>query len=225
MTWLADQTWPEASTGPATLLIPLGSCEQHGPHLPVDTDTVIAVELCRRALRQVGDEAATVGPALAYGASGEHAGFSGTLSIGTAALTTVLVELGRSAIPPYGRLVFVNGHGGNVPGVDAACRLLDSEGRDVAWFAPRFPDADAHAGHTETSIMMAIEPDRVRSEFAEPGNTTSLAELMPSLQAGGVKAVSSNGVLGDPSTASAAAGHALLATAVAQLVELLLVGT
>ena len=82
------------------LLVPLGSTEQHGPHLPLDTDTRIAVARCagrvgRRRCRP--RLAVLVAPAVAYGASGEHEGFAGTLSIGQEALESVVVELGRSA--------------------------------------------------------------------------------------------------------------------------------
>ena len=106
---LADQTWPEVD-GQRVLLVPLGSTEQHGPHLPLDTDTRIAQAIANGAAGQLE---AVVAPALAYGASGEHAGFDGTLSIGTEALRLVLIELVRSAALTFGRIVLVNGHGGN----------------------------------------------------------------------------------------------------------------
>src|SRR4029079_17557043 len=92
---------------------PVGSLEQHGPHLPLDTDARIAAAVARRA----ADPSTPIGPPVAYGASGEHEGFAGTLSIGHAALRAVLVELGRSAGAWVSRLVFVNGHGGNLPTV------------------------------------------------------------------------------------------------------------
>ena len=113
-TRLGDRTWP--TVGGGVLLVPLGSTEQHGPHLPLRTDTMIAeavaLELGER-LRATGTDA-TVAPALPYGASGEHEGFAGTLSIGTRALAQVLVELGRSAGLWCERVAFVNAHGGNV---------------------------------------------------------------------------------------------------------------
>ena len=97
----------------------MGSTEQHGPHLPLDTDTRIATAVARAAIerlcRPAGDEDRyLLAPPIAYGASGEHEGFAGTVSIGTAVLTAVLVEYGRSACSWAARLVFVNGHGGNV---------------------------------------------------------------------------------------------------------------
>jgi creatinine amidohydrolase len=153
-----------------------------------------------------------VAPAVAYGASGEHEGFPGTVSIGQEALRTLLVELGRSAARWAGRLVFVNGHGGNLPSLVDAVRLLRFEGRDAAWFACA-ARGDAHAGRTETSLLLALDPALVRP--ARPaGSTAPLADLMPALRAGGVAAVSPNGVLGDPAGASAEQGEELLAAMV-----------
>jgi creatinine amidohydrolase len=156
-------------------------------------------------------------PPLAYGASGEHEGFPGTLSIGHPALRAVLVELGRSAGAWASRLVFVNGHGGNLPTVPDAVAQLRREGRDVAWFGCAVARGDAHAGHTETSILLALDPGVVRLAAAQPGNTTPLAELLPTLVRGGVAAASPNGVLGDPTGATAEEGEELLGTLAAQL--------
>ena len=207
MTALGERAWPSIEDGP-TLLVPVGSVEQHGPHLPVDTDGRVAAAVAART-------GLLVAPAVAYGASGEHEGFPGTVSIGHEALRLLLVELGRSAARWAARLVFVNGHGGNVPTVVEAVRLLRYEGRDAAWFACD-PGGDAHAGRTETSLLLALAPELVGTP--EAGNPAPLAELMPALRAGGVAAVSPNGVLGDPAGASAAEGERLLARMAAQLV-------
>ncbi len=129
---LGERAWPEI-TGRPTLLVPVGSTEQHGPHLPLDTDARVAAVVADRAA--AADRALLVAPAVAFGASGEHEGFPGTVSIGHEALRLLLVELGRSAARWAGRLVFVNGHGGNVPTLADATRLLRYEGRDAAWFA------------------------------------------------------------------------------------------
>src|SRR5712671_2477486 len=98
MTLLADLTWPEAArlaAEGALLAVPVGATEQHGPHLPLSTDTDLAVALCARlAAARPGVLAA---PPVAYGASGEHQDFPGTLSIGSEAVELLLVELCRSA--------------------------------------------------------------------------------------------------------------------------------
>ena len=189
------------------LLLPLGSCEQHGPHLPLDTDTQIAQHLCAQAALQ--DDRLLIAPSLSITASGEHAGFPGTLSIGTDALTQVLIEIVRSADWCIG-VVFVNGHGGNADAVAAAARTLTSEHRNVAAWWPRIEHGDAHAGASETSIMLAINPELVNMAKAEAGSTTPISEISAQLRSGGVRAVSTNGVLGDPTTATSEHGHNLL---------------
>jgi mycofactocin precursor peptide peptidase len=199
---LGESTWTEVDA--RVVVVPVGSLEQHGPHLPLDTDAQIAAAVARLALRD--DPAVVIAPPVAYGASGEHEGFAGTLSIGHDALRAVLVELGRSAARWAPRLLLVNGHGGNLPTVAEAVAQLRNEGRDAAWFGCAVDDGDAHAGRTETSIMLALAPDLVREDAMEAGNTAPLARLMPALRSGGVAAVSPNGVLGDPRDASLAEG-------------------
>ncbi|MCW2667226.1 MAG: hypothetical protein JWN57_2188 [Frankiales bacterium] len=157
-----------------------------------------------------------VAPAVPYGASGEHAGFAGTLSIGQAALELLLVELCRSATDTWSRVVLLSGHGGNAAPVRRAVALLRTEGRNVRAWAPSWR-GDAHAGRTETSVQLALSPGRVRLDRAAAGATAPLAELLPALQAGGLLAVSPNGVLGDPAGAGTQEGQEMLAQAVAAL--------
>lgn len=210
MTQLGERVWPEIDGRP-TLLVPVGSTEQHGPHLPLDTDARVAAAVAARA----ADGAVLVAPPVSYGSSGEHEGFPGTVSIGHEALRLLLVELGRSASRWAGRLLFVNGHGGNVPTLVEAVRLLRYEGRDAAWF-PCAPGGDAHAGRTETSVVLALAPALVRPD-RPAGNPAPLGELLPAMRAGGMAAVSPNGVLGDPAGASAGEGERLLASMAAAL--------
>jgi len=207
---IAGARWPECEDVPV-LLVPVGATEQHGPHLPLGTDTAIAATVAARS-------GLPVAPALPYGASGEHEGFPGTVSIGTEVLAAVIVELGRSACRFARRLVLVNGHGGNVGALRAAVVLLRSEGRDVAWFPCGVPGADAHAGHHETGVMLALAPDAVRPDLAAPGNTAPLRELMPAISAGSVRDVSPSGVLGDPTGATAGEGAETVSVIVAALV-------
>jgi creatinine amidohydrolase len=203
-------TWPqvEATHGSEILAVPLGSLEQHGPHLPLDTDTRIARTVAHAAAERV--PRLSVAPAVAYGASGEHAGFPGTLVVGHEVLAALLVELVRSARNSFTGVVLVNAHGGNEAALAAVAGRCAAEGDDVLVWCAGIAGGDAHAGRTETSLMLAIDPQAVRLELAEPGRTEPLERLMPRLRAEGVRPVSSNGVLGDPTGASANEGRALL---------------
>ncbi len=207
MTSLGREAWPDVASVQPLLAIPLGSCEQHGPHLPLDTDTTIAVAVASELARRRDD--VLVAPALAYGASGEHAAFAGTLSIGLAALEHVVVELVRSA-DHFAGVVLVNGHGGNARAVERAVATLRRDGRRVMAWWPSVPGGDVHAGRVETSLLLAIAPETVRMALAAPGCTAPLATILPTLESGGVVAVSPSGVLGDPTGASAAEGARLL---------------
>jgi mycofactocin precursor peptide peptidase len=217
VTELAGLTSPEAgelAAAGALLAVPVGATEQHGPHLPLSTDTDLAVALCARlAAARPGVLAA---PPLAYGGSGEHQDFPGTLSIGTEAVELLLVELGRSATRTFSRVLLVSTHGGNAGAVRRAERRLRAESRDVLAWLPTW-QGDAHAGRAETSLELALAPDRVRLGRAEAGDTRPLTELMPELRRSGVRAVSPNGVLGDPAGASAAEGAAMLGSLFADL--------
>jgi mycofactocin precursor peptide peptidase len=266
-TALGDLTWPEveqlAADG-AVLAVPVGATEQHGPHLPMATDTDVAMALAGRLAARRRD--VIVAPPVGYGSSGEHAGFAGTISIGQDALELMLVELGRSAAQTFRHILFLSAHGGNDEPVTRATDRLRAESRDViAWMPGHHPalvpaeavgltpapdpeissaavtgpssaedrpdraitgrsgrgpadrgrprrdiPADAHAGRVETSIQLSPGPDRVRPGLAEAGNTAPIAELVTVLRTSGVRAVSPNGVLGDPAGASADEGAALL---------------
>lgn len=206
---LARCAWPHISPTGTTVLVPVGSTEQHGPHLPLRTDSAIAQAVAERAADRLPGQV-LVAPVLAYGNSGEHAGFTGTVSIGHEALTLVLVELVRSLALWASRTVFVNGHGGNARTLDASVTQLRAEGHQVAWTGCDFPGSDPHAGRTETSLMLHLAPEDIDIHAAEVGNTAPLSALMPTLVAAGVRALAPNGVLGDPTGASAEEGRRLL---------------
>lgn len=193
---------------PEILVIPVGSWEQHGPHLPFDTDTRIAQALAEKL---VGESPGfRLGPAITVSASGEHAGFPGTLSIGTEATARLLIEIARSATWSAG-VVFVNGHGGNHDAMHQARQTCLEEGRRVLFWSPAADDdRDTHAGHGETSVMLALAPDAVRTDRFEPGVQAPLSEILPRLRTSGVIGVSPNGVLGDPRGANVADGQRLL---------------
>ncbi len=199
----------------STLLIPLGATEQHGPHLPIGTDTTIATAWAEAAAARV--IGVLVAPTLPYGSSGEHQAFAGTLSIGNEALLLVLIELVRSAADDYERVVFVSGHAGNQSTLQKAVTQLRREGHDADFVVPHVPGADAHAGHTETSLMAHLDPESVDMRAAVVGSIAPLSAIIDQLRAGGVVAVSPNGVLGDPTTADARIGAEVFEQLVAGL--------
>jgi mycofactocin system creatininase family protein len=206
---LGGRAWPEV--GSPVVVVPVGSFEQHGPHLPLHTDTLIAealaAELCRHVL------VCALGPVIAVTASGEHQGFPGTLSIGSAAMVDVLVELARSADWASG-VVFVNGHGGNAAALREAHDVAAGEQRRVLIWSPRVPGGDLHAGRTETSLLLHLAPAQVRLAVAVAGPSPTLIELVDQ----GVCRLSPSGVLGDPAGASAAEGRELFGDLRDQLV-------
>ena len=216
---LTDVRWPQLHPPSLLLVVPLGATEQHGPHLPLGTDTLIAAEVADGLAAARAD--VVVAPALPFGSSGEHAGFPGTLSIGQEATETVLVELVRSAMPPppdptrFRGVVLVNGHGGNAGPVRRAVERLTAEGRDVLAWWPQVPGGDPHAGRTETSLLLALAPQLVELDAAVAGPVPPLARLAVE----GVRALSPSGVLGDPAGAGRPEGERVLAALVAQVVD------
>jgi creatinine amidohydrolase len=208
---LGHVTWTdlwELSPRPI-IAVPIGSFEQHGPHLPLDTDTRIAIALTEGLVASFDPGDVLIGPTLTMSSSGEHAGFPGTLSVGEDVVEHLIVELGRSA-DWSGGIVLINGHGGNARPVQRAVTKLLGEGRRVLSWWPHVRDGDAHAGESETSMMLAIAPDLVRMTKAEAGRTEPLVDLIDEIRANGVRAVSRNGVLGDPRMATASHGKTLL---------------
>lgn len=213
-TTLGSSTSAEVAAGsPSTLVIPLGSTEQHGPHLPLDTDTRIAEAVAARVV--ASNNTAWLGPTIAIGASGEHQGFAGTLSVGTEVLASMLIEIARTAGPEFDRIAVINAHGGNLTALTRAHQTCEFEGRRLMKWSVRLPDADLHAGRTETSLMLAIAPDLVRLDRAEAGVQAPLDEILSTIHKEGLKGVTPNGVLGDPTGATAEEGRELLEQLVA----------
>ena len=194
------------------VLLPLGAWEQHGPHLPFDTDTIIIDSVVARALQdsKVHTNSFVIAPTIAISASDEHAGFSGTLSTGTEALVQSVVAICRSASWAHG-VCIVNGHGGNADALERISSALTYEKIQYSiWSLPSYDGADMHAGHTETSVMLHVAPDTVHTDRIERGTIGDASDLVAQMRTSGVAGVAANGVLGDPTTATKEHGIAVM---------------
>jgi creatinine amidohydrolase len=161
------------------LLLPLGATEQHGPHLPVGTDSILVDDVARRAAEWLaGEVPVIVAPTLWFGSSAHHLPFGGTLSLETETYYRVLMDLGRSAVTSgFRRLFLLNGHGGNHELAQLAARdLALAHPIDAAagsWWTMAYDDLHAgggwdrhplpgHAGAFETAAILAVRPELVQ---------------------------------------------------------------
>jgi creatinine amidohydrolase len=166
----------ERLTERSILVLPVGATEQHGPHLPFNTDSVIAEAVAEATVAEVGAHVdAWLLPALTYTKSNEHAWSSGTFWLSARTLLAVLEDIGRcAAATPARRLVFMNGHGGNSSLLNVACRELRLQfGLQTFLSHPGVPPDQGgssppeelgmgiHGGLEETSLMLHLRPDLV----------------------------------------------------------------
>jgi creatinine amidohydrolase len=227
---LSEITWMEVEEylkRDDRLILPIGSCEQHGRHLTFVTDTMIPWELARRIAESSGVVAA---PPLAYGMSMHHMRFPGTLSLKPSTLALVLTDLLECAYQHgFRRVLVVNGHGGNIlplaaVGSDVCNRLAGFKLKLAAWWEQpsvaklvleRFGGHEAHASAAETSVMLALEPDIVCQERAQYTKHTE-SFLFPSAEE--FRRRYPHGCAGlDPKLASAKIGEEILAVAQREL--------
>jgi mycofactocin system creatininase family protein len=230
---LVEMTWPDVAQtvadGMTTVILPLGATEQHGPHLPLGTDTFRAEALAERLASTLPD--VLVAPALPIGCSDEHSGFAGLLSLDHATLAGVIVDCARR-MAAWGvrRLVLLSAHGGNGQALQLATLRLAEElrGLQVEVLGSSTTASDAllavaeaegvspeavglHAGDGETSEMLCLRPDLVRMERVIPGYAGPMEEIMPRLLQAGLRPITPTGTLGDASRADGIRGERYLA--------------
>jgi creatinine amidohydrolase len=212
----------------AILILPIGSTEQHGPHLPTGVDYLLVSEVARRtaAALEAAGVPALVAPVMPFGLADHHMSFGGTFTLDEAAFRAVLGGLVRSGQRQgFSKIVLLNGHGGNIHAViSAAAELSDALDLSVVactyWqaapgFAQILEDQASvqHACEAETSMMLALAPDLVEtSQFAAaipPAGPFVLSEPAGIVRRRPFHFYTQTGVMGDPRRASAQKGAAL----------------
>lgn len=227
MTWM--DIWEKIDNGFDTVIIPIAAIEQHGPHLPLNTDVLLGEAMAEQTAQRLGN--ALVAPAVRPGCSDHHLDFAGSLSISEELMDKIICEYCK-CYEKHGFkvIVLLPSHGGNfipvqktserlkreyepkgikiVPLADLerlvrlSCKALIPYGftpQQVGW----------HAGAGETTGVMALRPELVKEDRFVEGYTGNELEFMK-LMVGGMKAVSSNGILGDPRGSTAEMGKKLL---------------
>ena len=221
---LAEISWTDVRDATIDVaVLPVGSTEQHGPHAPLSTDALVAERLADEAAERA--EAVAVLPTLPVGVSEEHRRFDGTLYLSPSTFRSCVAETVRSA--PADRVVVVNGHGGNVDALHETCaRLTRDDDAPFAthwtwWRAVDLGDAEmGHAGRVETSVLLHLAPETVDEEAATKGaeGWGDYAETAP--LAYDTDEFTQDGVVGDPTEATAEEGKRLYEDAVGSLVRL-----
>ncbi len=237
---LGELTWPEAQNRFKEVdvaLLPVGSIEQHGPHLPLDTDAFDAEYLARKVAEGCTDPKPLVLPPIPYGVSYHHEDFSGTISVSPETLSTLVYDIGISAAR-HGitKLVIINGHGGNSPALNFAAQMINrdthiftcvdsGESSEVDIHAMAETPNDVHAGEIETSTALAVRPDLVRGKVAPKFvpqfssrylNFTSRRRVNWYTH---TSKISPDGVIGDPTRASKEKGKRIWDLMIKHLVE------
>jgi creatinine amidohydrolase/Fe(II)-dependent formamide hydrolase-like protein len=236
-----ELTWPEAKDRFEQVdiaLLAVGSIEQHGPHLPLDSDAFDANYLALRVAEACSDPKPLVLPNISYGVSYHHEGFKGTVSISNDTLVKLVYDIGisvsRNGIK---KLVIINGHGGNSPALNHAAQMINrdshifvcvdtGETSDVDIYALVETPNDVHAGEIETSTALAVRPHLVKMDQAYREVPEFSSRYLDFTSKRGVlwyaytRKISNSGVMGDPTKASAEKGKKIWEMMITHLVAL-----
>src|SRR5687768_10908091 len=179
-------TWPEIREAVAqnrVAVLPVGTIEQHGPHLPLSTDVVTATEISRKAVERIPAEAVLL-PSVYYAFNEHHLDFPGTIAVEGETFLNYVSDIGDSlAHHGFRRILLVNGHGSNVPFLDIAARKITNRTQAICAMVPwwnlvprdllkelresEFPGGMAHGCELETSVLLYLRGDLVQMEKAE----------------------------------------------------------
>lgn len=245
-----EMTWPEireAAAAERLAVVPIATIEDHGHHLPVDTDLLLCTAVCELAVERAKDRAVLV-PAINHGYSPHHMDFPGPITIGAETLIRYGVDVCKSlAHHGFKRILIVNGHGSNTPFIDIIARLTVVETGALAaavnyWAAPGVKEAAEslresekiggmnHACEFETSLYLALKPDVVDMskavhELSHRPSKNYWTDLIggdgPLAMMEPWSSLSETGVMGDPTKATAEKGRVLLDAAANGIVELI----
>lgn len=245
-----EMTWPEiksAAERNVVVVVPIATIEDHGPHLPIDTDLRLCNAVCEEAVSRARDRALLI-PAINHGYSPHHMDFPGAITIGAHTLIDYGLDVCRSlAHHGFQKILIVNGHGSNTPFVDIIARLTVVEDDVLAaalnyWAAPGVREAAEslresepiggmnHACEFETSLYLAIRPDLVdmskaAHELSHRPTKNYWTDLIggdgPLVMMEHWSALSTTGVMGDPTKATAEKGRVLLDAAATGIVEII----
>jgi len=240
----AEHTWPEvreAVRESKVPLLPVGSIEDHGPHLPLETDTFIVSEICRRAAERIPEEVVLM-PEISYCFNEHHMDFPGNISVEPYHFIDYVFDVCRSLTRHgFRRIMMINGHGSNAPFLDIVARRVNNETDSICvsvnWWSlardaiRRIVGPTSHAGEMETSVMLYLKPEAVDMGKAE-------ADLNIYMGQGKSKFIwrdlvnpspvsfmewwsrfAKVGVIGDPTKATAEKGRIIVEETVARLVE------
>jgi creatinine amidohydrolase/Fe(II)-dependent formamide hydrolase-like protein/7-cyano-7-deazaguanine synthase in queuosine biosynthesis len=236
-----ELTWPDAAERLKAVdiaLLPVGAVEQHGPHLPLDTDAFDAEYLAQRVADACSDPKPFVLPTVSYGVSYHHEGFQGTISLSNDTLARLIYDIGISlARNGIKKLVIINGHGGNSPALNHAAQMINrdahifvcvdtGETSDVDIDELVETPNDVHAGEIETSTTLAVRPHLVKMDQTRQSIPEFSSRYLDFTSKRSVvwyahtRKISKTGVMGDPTKASAAKGRKIWEIMIAHLVAM-----
>ena len=228
----------------AIALLPVGATEQHGPHLPLATDSILAQHVAYEAARRCTLAQTYIMPPITYAKSDEHINFAGTLTLDAGTLLNTLQQIGHGIRHAgFRKFVLLNAHGGNLPVLHTVARDLRRTDQlfvvTAGWMAMGFPTGlipatelrdDVHGGLIETAAMLYLRPDLVdmscadnfRPASAALAETNDILRIMGPVSAGWIASdLHPQGVAGNALAANAQIGKALIDHAVARYAQLL----
>ncbi len=210
-----------------TVLLPVGSTEQHGPHLPVDTDTFDAKYILEKACELLPDPKPPILPVIPYGVSGHHMGFDGTITLRDKTLHDIVVDIGRSVwVHGFKKMIIYNAHGGNTAVLrtaantlkkDPGLRVFMDSGQSMEKGKKELVKSvnDVHAGEYETSTSLANRKELVdidsieKPELTFPHPSFEFNAEAPYFFNWNTDELTSTGVIGDPTVSNEEKGDEL----------------